>query len=163
MSNCENILTVHWFRTTEATQSIDRVAHEGILSSVPVEGSTQSVFLEGPFPRQPWGGSSRLIYHPVLSLAPDCRQVFFFFLMSGPKWRRAGIVLCCATVLSLQILCRRLSIHTLCIVLLRTLQGLACGVGIQGVCRLHLRTLAANIVLPRCGILLFQEFFPLEL
>lgn len=72
-----------------------RVSTEGIFSSVPVEGSTQSLFLEGPILQWPWG-VSWLIYHPVLSLAHD-RRHFFFFFTSWLKWRRVS---CCAPALA---------------------------------------------------------------
>lgn len=96
----------------------------------------------GSFPRQPWG-VSQLIYRPALSLASDCRRLFFFFFYERAEARtcRDCVVDCsrCRRALPLPPLVLP---HTVCIVLPGTLQGLACGGGIQGVRRLHLRTLS---------------------
>lgn len=135
------------------------MAHEGRFSLAPVEGLAQSPLQEGPFPGSPGGSPSQLIYRPALSLASDCRHLFFFFFTSRPKRGRAGIVLCdcsrCRRTLPLPPLVLP---HTVCIVLPGTLQGLACGRGIQGVRRLHLTTLAANILQPRGGICASSTF-----
>lgn len=90
-------------------------------------------------------------------------QTLLFFLFSyewaAARTCRGRVVLCdCSRRRRALPLPPLVLPHTLCIVLPRTLQGLACGGGIQGVCRLHVRALADNTPQPCYGIQSFRIF-----